>query len=97
MNRDTCSVLPPYRVDDFARAVGAEYLRVATDADLAATLPRAVDIARAGRPVMVEVAIDYSRKTFFTRGVVSTTFRRLPLGDRWRALSRLAARRLFGA
>jgi acetolactate synthase-1/2/3 large subunit len=43
---------------------------------------------------MVEVAIDYSRRTFFTRGVVSTNFWRLPLGDRLRALGRVVARRL---
>jgi acetolactate synthase-1/2/3 large subunit len=94
MNRDTCSVLAPYRVEDFARAVEAEYLLAATDADLDRVLPRALEGARAGRPVMVEVAIDYSRRTYFTRGVVSTNFWRLPLGDRLRALGRVVARRL---
>ncbi len=95
MNRDTCSVLSPYSVEGFARAVEAEYLMVADDADLERVLPKAFDLARAGRAVMVEVAIDYSQKSYFTRGVVSTNFWRLPLGDRLRALARVAARRLI--
>jgi len=44
--------------------------------------------------VIVDVAIDYSRKTYFTRGVVKTTFWRLPWGERLRMLARAAARHL---
>jgi len=97
LNRHTCSVLPPYQVESFAGAVNAEYLHARTDADVEGTLARALAFARAGRPVMVEVDVDYSRKTFFTRGVVATTFNRLPLGDRMRMLARAAVRHLAGA
>ncbi len=44
--------------------------------------------------MIVDVAIDYSRKTHFTRGVVKTTFWRLPWGDRLRMLGRAAGRHL---
>ncbi len=54
----------------------------------------AASAARSGRPVMVEVAIDYGRKTFFTKGVVATNFLRLPWPERARLLSRAVARRL---
>jgi acetolactate synthase-1/2/3 large subunit len=77
--------------------VNAEYLRADTDTDLDDVLGRAVRTARSGRPVMVEVAIDYSQKTYFTRGVVATNFWRLPLGDRVRILGRAAARHISGA
>jgi acetolactate synthase-1/2/3 large subunit len=97
LDRDTCSVLAPYRVDAFAAAVNAEYLLASTDGALETTVGRAFEVSRAGRPVMMEVDIDYSRKTFFTRGVVATTFRRLPLGDRLRMLGRAAARHAGGA
>ena len=40
------------------------------------------------------VAIDYSEKTYFTRGVVKTNLRRLPAGDRLRMIGRALARRL---
>ncbi len=37
--------------------------------------------ARHGRPVLLEIAIDYSRKTYFTKGVVLTNLWRLPWRD----------------
>ena len=77
--------------------MNAGYLRADTDTDLDDVLGRAVQGARSGRPVMVEVAIDYSHKTFFTRGVVATNFWRLPIGDRVRMLGRAAARHISGA
>ncbi len=96
LNRDTCSVLAPYRLDAFAAAVHADFLRAAVDADLPDVLERALLATRRGRPVVVEVAIDYSQKTYFTRGVVATTLRRLPLGDRLRMLARAATRHVAG-
>jgi acetolactate synthase-1/2/3 large subunit len=47
-----------------------------------------------GRPVLVDVAIDYSEKTFFTRGVVRTMLGRLPWPDRLRFVWRALARRI---
>lgn len=97
LGRDTCSVLAPYHLDAFAAAVNAEFLRAGTDADVEDVLGRALQASRSGRAVLVEVAIDYSRKTYFTRGVVATTLWRLPLGDRLRMLGRAAARHVAGA
>ncbi len=94
LNRDTCTVLPPFEVEDLARAVRCRYFRILRDAELEGVIPLAVSAARDGRPVMVEVAIDYSHKTFFTRGVVKTNFWRLPWGDRLRMLGRALGRRI---
>ncbi len=94
LNRETCTVLPPFDVEDLARATRCSYFRVLTDAELEPVVPLALEAARGGRPVMVEVAIDYSRKTFFTRGVVKTNFWRLPWGDRLRMLGRALGRRV---
>jgi acetolactate synthase-1/2/3 large subunit len=95
LNRDTCSVLAPYSVEAFASGVGAEFVRASNDDQVEPALERAFELARAGRPVMAEVAIDYSRKTFFTRGVVATNFWRLPLSERMRMLARAVGRRLM--
>jgi acetolactate synthase-1/2/3 large subunit len=97
LDRDTCSIIAPYRVDTFAAAVNADYVLAATDADIGGAIERGLAATRAGRPVMIEVMIDYSCKTYFTRGVVETNLRRLPLGDRMRMLGRAAARRLGSA
>jgi len=88
------SVLPPFKVEALAAAVGAEYVACRQDAHVAGALGRAFEIARTGKPVVVEIAIDYSRKTFFTKGVVATTFWRLPWGDRLRMLGRAVSRNL---
>ncbi len=92
--RKTCTVLPDYQVEDFARLTGCRFLRIAVDAEVDGVIETALELARGGQPVMVEVAIDYSRKTYFTKGVVKTNFFRLPGRDRLRMLTRALARRL---
>jgi acetolactate synthase-1/2/3 large subunit len=94
LNRATASRLAPYSVAAFAAATNCEYAAAGSDAEVRPALVRSLEIARSGRPVMVEVVIDYSRKTFFTRGVIVTTFRRLPFADRIRLLGRAVARHL---
>jgi acetolactate synthase-1/2/3 large subunit len=96
-NRAECSRLAPYSVEAFAAAAGCAYLATRSDAEVRDVSAQALEIARDGRPVMVEVAIDYSRKTWFTRGVVATNFWRLPWSERLRLLARAAGRRLRGA
>ena len=83
-----------YDARAFAETTGAAYLACARDAHVERALAEAFAAARGGRPVIVEVAIDYSRKTHFTRGVVKTNFWRLPWPDRLRMLGRAAARHL---
>jgi acetolactate synthase-1/2/3 large subunit len=74
--------------------VGARYFRLCRDQELDSVLPAAIEIARGGVPAVVETAIDYGRKTYFTKGVVKTNFWRLPWRDRMRMLGRALARRL---
>lgn len=90
----TNSVLPPYDLEAFADTVSARYVRLGRDAEVDDALSEAFGAARAGRPVMVDVAIDYSRKTFFTRGVVLTNLWRLPWSERLRMVGRAAARHI---
>jgi acetolactate synthase-1/2/3 large subunit len=97
LGRKASSTLPDHDLEGLARSLGAEALTLATDAGIAAAVARAKEIAGAGRPVLVDVAIDYSRKTFFTRGVVKTNFLRLPWSDRLRFVGRALARKLAGA
>ena len=44
----------------------------------------------------IDCAIDYSRKTYFTSGVVKTNFGRLPWRDRLRYAGRAVVRRVLG-
>ena len=96
LNRQTCSVLPDYSVQGIAEAVGCRYFRVLRDAELDSVLPTALELVRGGVPAMLEVAVDYSERTYFSRGVVATNFWRFPWSERLRMLSRALLRRLGG-
>jgi acetolactate synthase-1/2/3 large subunit len=88
------STVAGYDSRAFAETTGAAYVACGRDAHVDRALAEAFAAARGGRPVIVEVAIDYSRKTHFTRGVVKTNFWRLPWPERLRMLGRAAARHL---
>ncbi|PWB68245.1 MAG: acetolactate synthase large subunit [Holophagae bacterium] len=93
-NRQPCSELPEFSLEGIAAAIRVPFYRIIRDHELDPVIRGAVEITRSGRPVLVEVAIDYSEKTYFTRGVVRTNLRRLPGGDRLRMIGRALARRL---
>ena len=94
LNRKTASILPDYDVGSLAEAVGIEWLRLDRDSELDPVLGELTAILGAGRPVVIDTAIDYSEKTFFTRGVIKTNLARLPWTERIRMVARAVARRL---
>jgi len=54
------------------------------------------DAGRRGRPVLVDVRIDYSKRTRFTEGVVKATLKRFTPRDKLRVVSRALWRRVTG-
>lgn len=96
LDRKVASELPGYDVASICRGVGVECLALPSDREIDAVLDRARAIASSGRPVAIDAAIDYSRKTFFTRGVVATNLRRLPWRDRLRFVGRALGRKATG-
>jgi acetolactate synthase-1/2/3 large subunit len=94
MSRKTNSILGEYRLEGIARAVGAGFARISTDADIETVLDAAHKHIQNGTSVLVEVNIDYSQKTHFTQGVVRTNLGRLPWRDRLRFVSRAVGRRV---
>jgi len=95
-NRKTCSVLGSVNFEGVAIATGAEYVRVASDGDIAEGLATAWAAAGEGRPVVVDVMIDYSKATRFTEGAVGTNIKRLPTNAKIRMFSRALLRKVTG-
>jgi len=93
--RKTASQLPDFDLELICRALDIEYLRLRNDAQVDPILGGALQVHDNGRPVVVEVDIDYSQPTFFTRGVVLTNLGRLPWPDRLRFVARAMGRRLL--
>jgi acetolactate synthase-1/2/3 large subunit len=68
---------------------------MSSDEEVEDVVRRAAVLGAGNRPVLVDVTIDYSRKTYFTRGVVKTNLLRLPLRDQLRFVGRALKRRLM--
>jgi len=95
-NRKTCTVLGKIDFEGVAKATGAAYLKIERNDQVSPVIAAALAAAAAHQPVIVAVDIDYSKRTRFTQGVVKTVFRRFPLGDKARFISRAMLRKLTG-
>jgi len=96
MNRKVASRIHDYDLAALAVGMGVGSLSLDRDEDAEEVLVEADRAARDGRPVVVDVAIDYARKTWFTRGVVKANLHRLPLKDQARFVGRALVRKLTG-
>ncbi len=97
MNRKVASVLPPYDLAPLARALGVAFLPMPDDDSVEDVLVEAERMSGEGRPVLVDVAIDYRRRTYFTEGIVRTTLNRLSVRDQARFVGRALLRRVTGS
>ncbi|HTR21741.1 MAG TPA: thiamine pyrophosphate-binding protein [Gemmatimonadales bacterium] len=96
LNRKTASVLPDYDVGGIAAGLGVEALHLRSDAEVPRVLEQVRDCLGRGRPIVVDTAIDYSRKTFFTAGVVKTNLLRFSWPERLRFIGRALKRKVLG-
>ncbi len=95
-NRKTASVLPTYDLQALCEGLGVECVPLDGDDDIPAVLERVAGVTAQGRPIVVDTAIDYGMKTWFTRGVVRTNLGRLPWRDRLRFIARAVGRKILG-
>jgi acetolactate synthase-1/2/3 large subunit len=95
-NRKPCTQIGKLNVDGVALATGAAYLQMNDNADIADVIVKANAIAAGGRPVIVGIRIDYSKRTAFTAGAVKTNLGRFPLNEKLRFLTRAAVRHVVG-
>ncbi len=94
LSQRTSSELPDYDLCAIAAGLGVECRQLGSDEEVAEAVEWAVAIHREGRPAVIDVAIDYSEKTYFTRGVVRTAFGRLSWPDRMRFVGRALGRKV---
>lgn len=84
-----------YQAGDFAKTVGAEFLALDNDNEIEVVLNKAKTLSEEGKTVLIDVNIDYSYPTYFTKGVVKTNFLRFPWKDRLRLAGRFLKRKIF--
>ncbi len=95
-NRKTCSVLGKLNIEGVAIATGVEYLSMQNNAEVDSQLNRALELCEQGRPVILDVHVDYSKASRFTSGAVSTNLKRMPLNTKVRMISRALLRKVTG-
>jgi acetolactate synthase-1/2/3 large subunit len=95
-NRTPCTQLARVNFEGVALAMGAEYVALTSHQGMADCIDQALACARNGRPVIVDVKIDYSKKTAFTQGAVKTNFQRFDLKTKLRIGARALTRRMTG-
>jgi acetolactate synthase-1/2/3 large subunit len=95
-NRKPCTVLGSVRLSGIAEATGAGFVTIANDDGIGAGIREALASAAKGEPVIVDVRIDYSKRTRFTKGVVKTVLKRFPLRDKLRFVGRAMVRKVTG-
>lgn len=96
LNRKTCTVLGRLNVEGVALATGVDFLPMRNDHEIDEVMEKALAIAAEGRPVLVDVQIDYSKRTLLTKGAVRTNLARFPLREKVRFISRALKRRVTG-
>ncbi|HAL39489.1 MAG TPA: acetolactate synthase large subunit [Polaromonas sp.] len=95
-NRKPCTKLGPVNLEGVALATGAAFVRMPDNDSIDGAIRQAIEISCSGRPVIVDVKIDYSKRTAFTEGAVKTNFQRFPLNQKVRTLTRAFTRRVTG-
>jgi acetolactate synthase-1/2/3 large subunit len=96
-NRKACTTLGAFRPKGIADAVGAHFVAIENNSQIAAGIGEALATAQnEARPVIVDVQVDYSKRTRFTKGVVKTALKRFPLRDRVRFIARALVRKVTG-
>ncbi|TGM12052.1 thiamine pyrophosphate-binding protein [Leptospira selangorensis] len=95
-SRKTCTILGELQLEGIAQGTGAAYLSLESNENIDSVLKQAFRISDEGRPVIVDIKIDYSKATRFTKGVVQANLGRFPLGEKFRFIGRALWRKLTG-
>ena len=93
--RTTCTTLATLDYEKFAQATGCEFVSIPNDEALEEGIGRAVSLMAGKRPVIVDVRIDYSKKTQFTVGTVKTNIKRFDMRNKLRIISRALWRKFL--
>ena len=95
-NRKSCSTLGALQVEGVALATGAAFVTMASNDEIEPAIERARSAAAGGWPVIVDVQIDYTKRTAFTQGAVRTNFSRFSLVQKLRLGARALLRKVTG-
>ena len=77
-------------------ATACEFISISSNNDCENSIRAALNFAAQNRPVIVDVNIDYSKRTRFTKGIVKTNLERFTTGNKARFIGRALVRKVTG-
>ncbi len=95
--RSTCTTIGSLDFEAFAKATGCAFVSIGNNDEISEGVSAAMRHASENRPVIVDVRIDYSKKTQFTVGTVKTNLDRFDTRTKIRMVGRALYRKVFGA
>ena len=95
--RTTCTTIGRVDYEALAKATGCAYVSIDSNDAIEAGIASAFETAAENQPVIVNVSIDYSKKTRFTSGVVKTNLERFDTKTKLRMVGRALYRKVFGS
>lgn len=92
--RKTCTTVGALDYEKLAGAIGCDFILMENNDVVEVAIERAISAIEAGRPVIVDVRIDYSKKTRFTIGAVKTNLKRFDTRNKLRIVGRALWRKI---
>ncbi|PCI60617.1 MAG: acetolactate synthase large subunit [Gammaproteobacteria bacterium] len=93
-NKKTCTTLPNTRFKALSEASGCYYIRLENNNEITDKIAQALAQSAQNTPVVLDVNIDYSKRTRFTQGIIKTNLNRMALPTKVRMISRALWRRI---
>ena len=95
LRRKVATIIGNINIKGIADATGAAYFYMANDSEIENVMQNAFQKAENDIPVIVDVAIDYSKKTYMTKGVVKVNLTRFSFKEKMRFITRALKRHLL--
>lgn len=95
LNRKVATIIGNVNFKGIADATGATYFHMANDSEIKNIMQKAFLEAENNIPVIVDVNIDYSKKTYMTKGVVKVNLGRFTMKEKIRFMGRALKRHLL--
>jgi len=92
----TCTKLAHTHWGAFAEAMECAYLALDHERDIETVLERALLISGQNQPVIIDMQVDYSQKTAFTKGIVKANLNRFATAEKLRFVGRALKRKVVG-
>jgi acetolactate synthase I/II/III large subunit len=92
--RKTASVIGNINIKGVADACGASYFLMQNDKSIESVMTDAFKESEKNIPVIVDVMIDYTKKTYMTKGVVKVNLARFSFKEKMRFIGRAVKRHL---